>query len=103
MMTPCLDCGEPSDGPRCPEHRAMDQRQKERPTHTQRGYDAAWERLSRKARRLQRFCTDCGTTEDLTVDHSAEAWRRRAQRLPIRLRDVQVLCRTCNSKKGAAR
>lgn len=60
-------------------------------------------RIVRRARRLQRFCTDCGATEDLTVDHSEEAWRRRARGLSIRLCDVQILCRSCNSRKGAAR
>lgn len=38
MRRPCLDCGTPTDGSRCPTHRrAWDRR---RPTATQRGYDA---------------------------------------------------------------
>lgn len=82
---------------------AEHERTTDRPTHTRRGYNAAWERLSRRARRLQRFCSDCGATEDLTVDHSPEAWARQARGLSIRLCDVQILCRSCNSRKGAAR
>lgn len=102
-LSVCLGCGEPTEGTRCPECRREHERAQERPGATARGYDAAWERLSRQARRLQRFCTDCGATEDLTVDHSPEAWRRQARGLSIRLCDVQILCRSCNSRKGAAR
>lgn len=41
--------------------------------------------------------------DDLTTDHSAEAWRRHEQGLPIRLRDVAVVCARCNAERGAAR
>lgn len=68
-----------------------------------RGYDAAWRRLSERARKLQPFCTDCGTTEDLTADHTPEAWERKRAGKPIRLRDVDVVCRSCNSKRGEAK
>ena len=103
VLGPCLGCGEPTDGPRCPECSAENERAAERPTHTRRGYNAAWERLSRRARRLQRFCSDCGATEDLTVDHSPEAWARQARGLSIRLQDVEVVCRPCNSRRGRAK
>ena len=55
-LSPCLDCGEPTTGPRCPEH-TVDPKA----SATDRGYDGAWTKLSRRARRLQPFCTDCGT------------------------------------------
>ncbi len=97
--TPCIDCGTPSPTTRCPEHTKPDLRG----TATQRGYDSTWAALSRRARRLQPFCTDCGTLDDLTVDHTPEAWRRRERGLVIRLRDVAVVCRSCNSKRGRAR
>lgn len=98
VMRPCLVCGEPADGPRCSEHAA-----EVKGTATARGYDAAWDRLSRRARRLQPFCTDCGSTEDLQCDHTPEAWARKAAGKPIRLQDVSVLCGPCNRDAGAAR
>lgn len=100
MNKPCITCGEPTDGTRCPACRPTT-------THTlsasRRGYDAAWQRLSRQARRLQPFCSDCGATEDLTTDHSREAWERKASGLAIRLDDVDVVCRSCNGRRGRAR
>ena len=41
--------------------------------------------------------------DDLTTDHSTEAWRRHELGLSIRLRDVAVVCRRCNAERGAAR
>lgn len=91
-MTACLDCGQPSSATRCPDCAAG------RPT-----YDSAWNRLSIRARKAQPFCSDCSTTHDLTTDHTPAAWQRKAAGKPIRLRDVQVLCRRHNSQKGPAR
>lgn len=102
-LSVCLGCGEPADGTRCPECKAEHERTTGRPTREQRGYDKRWRRLSERARRLQRFCTDCGTAEDLTADHSPEAWARRARGLSIRLQDVEVVCRPCNSRRGRAK
>lgn len=85
---PCLDCGAPSASTRCTGCR---------------GYDSEWERLSRKARKLQPFCSDCGATENLQADHSPEAWARRAAGKPIRLKDVDVVCGPCNTDRGQAR
>lgn len=98
---PCITCGEPTPtGSHCPEHQPHR-------THTRsasaRGYDAAWQRLSKRARRAQPFCTDCGATTDLTADHSPEAWQRHAAGLPLRLTDVSTVCRSCNGKRGKAR
>lgn len=82
MNRPCLDCGALSTSTRCASC-----------TSARGTYDWRWRRLSEKARRLQQFCTDCGTTLDLTADHSPEAWERRAAGKPIRLRDIDVVCR----------
>lgn len=71
-----------------------------RGTRHERGYDNAWLRLSARARKRQPFCLDCGATDDLTTDHSAEAWRRKAEGKVIRLKDVDVVCRRCNSERG---
>jgi 5-methylcytosine-specific restriction protein A len=97
-LRPCLVCGELADGPRCEVH-TVDRK----PPAAARGYDAAWSRLSKRARRLQPFCSDCGSTEDLQADHSPEAWERKAEGLAIRLVDVDVVCGPCNRRRGAAR
>ncbi len=94
---PCIVCGEPTARSRCPEH-SKDTRNK-----TARGYGSHWDRLSRRARRLQPFCEDCGTTEALQCDHTPEAWRRHYAGKPIRLRDVSVVCGPCNRARGPAR
>lgn len=101
LLKPCVDCGELSDGPRCQQHRTETSLPKG--GATARGYDYQWEQLSKRARKLQPFCTDCGTTEDLTADHSPQAWARKAKGLPIRLQDVAVVCRPCNSRRGKAK
>ena len=98
-LSPCIACGEPTDGARCSDHQLDDGKA---PT-TARGYDQTWRKLSERARRRQPWCSDCYTTEDLTADHSETAWRRRAAGKPIRLRDVDVVCRSCNAIRGRAR
>ncbi len=94
LMRPCLGCGSPTTRPRC---ESCD------PTTNGTRYDYRWQKLSARARRRQRFCLDCGSTEDLTTDHSPVAWERKAAGLPVRLEDVAVVCRSCNSKRGRAR
>lgn len=101
LLKPCLDCGELTDGVRCDEHRTK--RVDRKISARLRGYDTAWTKLSLRARAMQPFCSVCGTGDDLTVDHSTTAWERHAARLPIRLSDVRVLCRSCNAKAGRAR
>lgn len=100
ILQPCLDCGELSDRNRCESHRPV--HAPKRPSNA-RGYDWNWQQLSRRARRIQPWCSTCGATEDLTGDHSPEAWERKEKGLPIRLEDIDVLCRPCNSAKGSAR
>lgn len=99
-LRPCIECGEPTDGSRCPEHT---RNWRPKVSAASRGYDAAWHRLSAKARKLQPFCSDCGATEDLQCDHSPQAWARKAAGKAIRLRDVDVVCGRCNRRRGAAR
>lgn len=98
-LRPCLTCGEPSDRSRCDEHRPR----QVKAGAAARGYDAAWNRLSAKARRLQPFCTDCGAVDDLQADHTPQAWARKAGGKPIRLADIDVVCGPCNRRRGAAR
>lgn len=87
----CLQCGRVSDQSRCDRHRLPDRR----PSPAARGYDAAWRKLSKAARSAQPWCTDCGTTADLTADHLR--WPA------LSLDDVEVVCRSCNSRRGAVR
>ena len=107
MKRPCIQCGTLSDSTRCDtcsgRYRSMTRRLYPKSSPRDRGYDSQWDRLSRKARRLQPFCSDCGSTKDLQADHTPEAWRRHDAGLPIRLRDVDVVCGPCNRLRGAAR
>lgn len=100
-LTTCIVCGEPGPGPRCEQHQLPSAPKRFAPRKI--GYDSTWDRLSKRARRMQPWCTDCGTTDDLTADHSPEAWKRKAEGKPIRLSDVTVVCRPCNAKRGRAR
>jgi len=106
IVRPCLEpsCGVPTGNPggRCPECTAARQAATDarRGTHTKRGYDARWERLSRRAIALSPVCEDCGHTgsweNPLTADHAR--WPARS------LADVAgVVCRRCNARRGAAR
>ncbi len=97
-LKPCIVCGEVSDKSRCAEHRPKETRDRRA-----RGYTDAWQQLSRRARRLQPFCTDCGATEDLQGDHSVEAWERHEAGKPVRLQDIDVVCGPCNRRRGTAR
>ncbi|MCH5641431.1 hypothetical protein [Gordonia sp. ABSL49_1] len=96
---PCIVCGTPAFGTRCPDHRLPDHQ----PPASARGYDTAWRKLSARARRLQPFCSDCGAVDDLQADHSPEAWQRKAAGKTIRLQDIDVVCGPCNRTRGAAR
>lgn len=100
MMKPCLICGTPSDDTRCAEHPARPVRKL---NARQSGYDTAWDKLSRRARAAQPWCTDCGATSDLQCDHTPQAWARKAAGKPIRLQDVDVVCGPCNRDRGKAR
>lgn len=113
LRSVCADCGRSYEreqsNSRCPDcappraptaARVMHDRSKRR---RQLGYTASWDRLSARARRLQPFCSDCGREDQLTADHSPEAWARQAAGKPIRLQDIDVVCRRCNAERGPAR
>lgn len=98
-LRPCLECGTPSPRPRCPEHTPRDTKT----SAHKRGYDWQWTRLSKRARKLQNWCTDCGATEGLQADHTPQAWARKEAGKPIRLQDIAIRCGPCNRSAGAAR
>ena len=106
----CATCGapftlEPGEmrRSRCTDCRPAPREIPDRGTPKERGYDERWRRLSIRARRAQPFCSDCGATDDLTADHTPEAWARREAGQSIRLEDVDVVCRPCNGRRGAVR
>ena len=101
---PCSTCGEAHDnrGPRC-EDCAPTATEIRTSSPRERGYDAAWDRLSKRARQLQPFRTDCSSEDRLTADHLPIAWERKAKGLPLRLQDVEVVCNDCNVKRGSSR
>ena len=110
MRSPCLDCGELATGSRCEacaervaKVKAPELPRRNKLSSTARGYDSRWRRLSERARKLQRFCSDCGSIHDLQADHTPEAWLRKSRGLEIRLRDIDVVCGDCNRARGAAR
>lgn len=100
IQQPCLTCGEPTQGARCDLHKPKHPPKK--PT-VERGYDSQWQKLSKRARELQPWCTVCGSTRDLQADHLPIAWERKAKGLAVRLQDVDVKCGPCNIKAGSAR
>src|SRR5699024_8126121 len=101
-VKPCLSCGEPSPNTRCGDC-TLTHDDTRRGTARQRGYGTAWDKLSARARRIQPFCSDCGTPDDLTVDHLPIAWERQAAGKTIRLKDVDVVCVGCNNRRGSSR
>ncbi len=102
MRKPCLTCGLPSEDTYRDEHQRKGWQHRETSARA-RGYDTAWDRLSRRARRIQPWCSLCLRTTELTTDHLPEAWRRKAEGKSIRLRDVRVLCSPCNVDAGSSR
>lgn len=102
-MKPCLTCGTPTDNSRCEEHEPKSWQHREGSARA-RGYSTSWDALSRRARRIQPWCTDCGGTDDLQLDHIERTWARVDAGKVVRLRDTGgVVCGPCNRRRGAAR
>ncbi len=102
-MRPCLTCGNPSSASYCTEHEPRPWQHRDGNARD-RGYSTAWDKLSRRARRLQPFCSDCGATRDLQLDHTQRTWERVDAGKVVRLRDTGgVVCAACNRRRGAGR
>lgn len=95
-LRPCLDCGTPAAGPRCPEHTVTDTRTNR--THVAWRNDAKWKNLSKRLRKAQPWCSQCSTTVDLTVDHIVPV--SQAPELAYAVENCDVLCRSCNGRRG---
>lgn len=97
MKRPCLDCGVLTDsGSRCAAHRAAAGRR--RGSGAQRGYDAAWRRVSAfvldRDGHVCRYCGGPATTADHVV-----ALVNGGDRLEPA--NLVAACVACNSSKGA--
>jgi 5-methylcytosine-specific restriction protein A len=109
VLKPCLSCGEPSPASYCDEHKP---KATPKASAHSRGYTHRWIALSRQARRLQPFCTDCLTpgsaANPLTLDHTPAAWAKVTAGKTLTLKDcanklLVVRCLRCNVAAGAAR
>lgn len=72
---------------RCPVHERA--RERVRGTPSARGYGKQWQRRSLRERAEHPWCTLCGSTEDLTLDHVINGVADQ----------TMVLCRSCNTTK----
>lgn len=100
----CQEISSSEESRWCEAHTRAEKTSRRRPrTFRESGYDAAWDRLSKRARALQPWCSDCGTKERLTADHLPSAWERKEKGLPLRLVDVDVVCGPCNTRRGSSR
>jgi 5-methylcytosine-specific restriction endonuclease McrA len=73
-------------------------RRARRGTTSQRGYGVQHQRLRKLAITQHPYCTDCGTTQDLTADHIVPLSKGGTNTLD----NYAVRCSTCNTSKGAA-
>jgi DNA primase len=94
VKRPCLDCGVLAEGSRCATH----ERARQRARNAQRPWYAGdWRRIAKEAIAAHPYCARCRTrgtaANPLTVDHVEP--RSLAA-------GVQVLCLSCNAKKGGA-
>ena len=91
MITkPCLACGEPTEGSRCPDCRPPGAADRTHPALK----TARWQRISRRLRKASPFCQACGATTNLHVDHIIPLGEDDS--LAYELLNLRVLCRDCN-------
>lgn len=78
-LRPCLDCGTRTSRTRCPSCESIRNRARNarRPQ-----YAGTWRATSKAARKAQPWCSVCGTTVNLSLDHE----------------HGQVECVPCNSR-----
>lgn len=95
---PCLRCGKPNGGGGfCDEHKHLSIKRTRRPgrgSATQRGYDAAWQRLRALVLAEDDVCYWCGkhaTTVDHLIPHSL------APELRLERSNLVPACHACNS------
>ena len=97
IARPCISCGEPiATGTYCTECTPVDHRVR----HAIRSNPSRWKKLSAKARKLQPWCSTCGTSGDLTADHIIPIVER--PDLAYVIENIDILCRPCNGRKAGA-
>jgi 5-methylcytosine-specific restriction enzyme A len=102
-LRPCLDCGTPTRGTRCPPCSAVRARARDviRGNRHQRGYDSTWTRTAARTIASARQCVDCGTAGSRDNPLSADHVIPKAQGGTDDPSNLAVRCRRCNSAKGA--
>ncbi len=100
-LSPCLQPGCPKlavISGRCREHARQVQRERERqrPSARERGYDAEWERLRAKYLAANPFCFACGEPST-DVDHIVPKSLGGSDDED----NLQALCHRCHSRKTA--
>jgi 5-methylcytosine-specific restriction endonuclease McrA len=95
MSRTCLHCNElVESNKKC----ACIERRRQRATKKQRGYPRGWDRISRRLRSVQRFCSYChasGPSARLTVDHVHPLSLGGSNNLD----NLTVACVRCNASK----
>lgn len=101
LARPCLRCNAVTRSTYCDDCQPIINKVREarRPSRAQRGYDYRWNKLSRQLRELHPWCAQCGSRNDLTVDHIIPLSDLHPD-LRYEISNLQVLCRSCNSSKG---
>jgi 5-methylcytosine-specific restriction enzyme A len=94
--TPCLYCGVISRGSVCRQCKAAIESKDIKRQERHRAYDYEWQKLSRLARKIQPWCSRCGTNKDLTADHILSLENGGSNIIE----NIMILCRKCNSSKG---
>lgn len=101
---PCLTCRKPTtNGARCARclagYQAKRNQQRElvgsRLPRNWSAYGRSWKARRAVAIAAQPWCSECGATEDLTLDHARPVSKGGTAR-----DGGQVLCRKCNSSRG---
>jgi 5-methylcytosine-specific restriction protein A len=92
---PCLTCGTPTGGTRCPTcHRNHDRTR--RPTPNQRGYDATYKAARRAILAGGPACAICHTAPATTIDHITPVSLGGSNELT----NLRPACHPCNSGRG---
>lgn len=92
---PCIECGELTERNRCARHQ-LPTRPKTNTNHVAFANNTRWKNLSKRLRKQSPFCEQCGTPNDLTVDHIV----RHADRPEWAYEEdnCRILCRHHNGK-----
>jgi len=102
-MTVCAapGCGALVRKGRCPAHAL--QRNRERGSSTERGYDSDWRKVREVKLSMEPLCHDCmdrGRVTPANEVHHIEKFRNRPE-LRLKLENLMSLCGPCHDARGA--